>query len=102
MEGRSDVLVHELKDRMDSSAGKLDFENAPRYRDQLQSIDKIADRQKVLTRGRDDEDLIAYARSGEQVFSEVAYVRQCKMAGHDAPAIHSSGHSSEINLMPCF
>ena len=102
MEGRSDVLVHELKDRMDSSAGKLDFENAARYRDQLQSIENIADRQKVLTRGRDDEDLIAYARSGEQVFVEVAYVRQGKMVGHDGHALDGAGDAAEGELLRGF
>src|SRR5438445_7644299 len=51
MEGRSDTLVHELKDRMGGAAGRLDFENAARYRDQLQSIERIADRQKVLVQG---------------------------------------------------
>src|SRR6266849_2438683 len=102
MEGRSDVLVHELKDRMDSSAGKLDFENAARYRDQLQSIERIADRQKVLTRGRDDQDLIAYARSGEQVFVEVAYVRQGKMIGHDGHALDGAGDAVEGELLRGF
>src|SRR5437868_1101057 len=52
MEGRSDLLVRELQERMESAAARLDFENAARYRDQLQSIERIADRQKVLTRGR--------------------------------------------------
>jgi excinuclease ABC subunit C len=102
MEGRSDVLVHELKDRMELSAGRLDFENAARYRDQLQSIEKIADRQKVLTRGRDDEDLIAYARSGEQVFVEVAYVRQGKMIGHDGHALDGAGDAAESELLRGF
>ncbi len=102
MEGRSDVLVHELKDRMESSAGRLDFENAARYRDQLQSIEKIADRQKVLTRGRDDEDLVAYARSGEQVFVEVAYVRQGKMVGHDGHALDGAGDAAEGELLRGF
>ena len=102
MEGRSDVLVHELKDRMESSAGRLDFENAARYRDQLQSIEKIADRQKVLTRGRDDEDLIAYARTGEQVFVEVAYVRQGKMVGHDGHALDGAGDAAEAEILRGF
>ncbi len=102
MEGRSDVLVHELNDRMESSAGRLDFENAARYRDQLQSIEKIADRQKVLTRSRDDEDLIAYARSGEQGFVEVAYVRQGKMIGHDGHALDGAGDATESELLRGF
>jgi excinuclease ABC subunit C len=72
MEGRSDLLVRELEDRMQAAADRLDFENAARYRDQLQSIERIADRQKVLTRGRDDQDIVAYARSGNDVFVEVA------------------------------
>jgi excinuclease ABC subunit C len=102
MEGRSDTLVHELKDRMGGAAGRLDFENAARYRDQLQSIERIADRQKVLTRGRDDQDLVAYARSGGDVFVEVAYVRQGKMVGHDGHALDGAGDAVEGELLRGF
>jgi excinuclease ABC subunit C len=102
MEGRSDVLVRELKERMEGSATRLDFENAARYRDQLQSIERIADRQKVLTRGRDDQDLIAYARKGGEVFVEVAYVRQGKMVGHDGHALDGAGEAAEAELLRGF
>ena len=102
MEGRSDLLVHELKDRMEDSAGRLDFENAARYRDQLQSIERIADRQKVLTHGRDDQDLIAYARHGADVFVEVAYVRQGKMVGHDGHPLDGAGEATEAELLRGF
>src|SRR5438309_1753804 len=102
MEGRSDVLVRQLHERMDDSAGRLDFENAARYRDQLQSIERIADRQKVLTRGRDDQDLVAYARSGGDVFVEVAYVRQGKMVGHDGHALDGAGDAVEGELLRGF
>jgi excinuclease ABC subunit C len=102
MEGRSDVLVRELKDRMEGSANRLDFENAARYRDQLQSIERIADRQKVLTHGRDDQDLIAYARQSGEVFVEVAYVRQGKMVGHDGHALDGAGEAAEAELLRGF
>ncbi|HKW59078.1 MAG TPA: excinuclease ABC subunit UvrC [Candidatus Dormibacteraeota bacterium] len=102
MEGRSDLLVRELQDRMDSAAGRLDFENAARYRDQLHSIERIADRQKVLTRGRDDQDIVAYARSGNDVYVEVAYVRQGKMVGHDGHALEGAGDVGEAELLRGF
>jgi excinuclease ABC, C subunit len=102
MEGRSDVLVRELHGRMDQSADRLDFENAARYRDQLQSIERIADRQKVLTHGRDDQDLIAYARRGGEVFVEVAYVRQGKMVGHDGHPLDGAGEATEAELLRGF
>ncbi len=102
MEGRSDILVRELEQRMETSAGRLDFENAARYRDQLQSIERIADRQRVLTRGRDDQDILAYARSGKDVFVEVAYVRQGKMVGHDGHALDGAGDAPEPELLRGF
>lgn len=102
MEGRSDVLVRELHGRMEQSADRLDFENAARYRDQLQSIERIADRQKVLTRGRDDQDLIAYARKGAEVFVEVAYVRQGKMVGHDGHPLDGASEATEAELLRGF
>jgi excinuclease ABC subunit C len=102
MEGRSDLLLHELKDRMEVAANRLDFENAARYRDQLQSIERIADRQKVLTHGRDDQDLIAYARHGSEVFVEVAYVRQGKMVGHDGHPLDGAADVAEAELLRGF
>ncbi len=102
MEGRSDLLAKQLRDRMNAAAQALDFENAARYRDQLRAVEKIADRQKVLTRGRDDQDLVAYARSGKDVFMEVAYIRQGKMVGHDGHALEGDLEVPEGELLRGF
>ena len=102
MNGRSDVLVRQLKGRMEVSADRLDFENAARYRDQLQSIERIADRQKVLTRGRDDQDIVAYARNGNDVYVEVAYIRQGKMVGHDGHPLDGASDAGEAELLRGF
>jgi excinuclease ABC subunit C len=102
MEGRSDLLVRELRERMEAAATRLDFENAARYRDQLQSIERIADRQRVLTHGRDDEDIVAYARNGNDVFVEVAYVRQGKMVGHDGHPLDGAAEATEPEILRGF
>jgi excinuclease ABC subunit C len=102
MEGRSDLLTRQLRGKMTRAADELDFENAARYRDQLGSIEKIADRQKVLTRNREDQDLVAYAREGRDVFVEVAYVREGKMVGHDGHALEGAGEASESELLRGF
>jgi excinuclease ABC subunit C len=102
MEGRSDLLVRELRERMEAAANRLDFENAARYRDQLQSIERIADRQRVLTHGRDDEDIVAYAQNGNDVFVEVAYVRQGKMVGHDGHPLDGAADATEPEILRGF
>ncbi|MGI8563726.1 MAG: excinuclease ABC subunit UvrC [Candidatus Dormibacter sp.] len=102
MEGRSDMLTKRLRERMEQSAENLDFENAARFRDQLAAMEKIADRQKVLTHSRDDEDLVAYARQGRHVYVEVAYVRQGKLIGHDGHALEGAGEAGESELLRGF
>jgi excinuclease ABC subunit C len=102
MEGRSDQLTRQLHEKMTRAADGLDFENAARYRDQLMAIEKIADRQKVLTRSREDQDLVAYAREGRDVYVEVAYVRQGKMVGHDGHALEGAGDAPEPELLRGF
>ena len=102
MEGRSDQLTRQLHEKMTRAAEGLDFENAARYRDQLMAIEKIADRQKVLTRSREDQDLVAYAREGRDVYVEVAYVRQGKMVGHDGHALEGAGDAPEPELLRGF
>ena len=102
MEGRSDVLTRDLRDRMGASADTLDFENAARYRDKLLAIEKIADRQKVLTHSRDDQDLVAYARDGKDVYVEIAYIRQGKMIGHDGHPLEGAAEATEGELLRGF
>src|SRR5258708_24506706 len=102
MEGGSDLLGREVRERMESVADRLDFENAARYRDQLQSIERIADRQKVLTQSRDDEDIVAYARSGNDVYVEVAYIRRGKMVGHDGHPLEGANDATEPEILRGF
>jgi excinuclease ABC subunit C len=102
MEGRSDVLTRQLREKMVRASEQLDFENAARYRDQLLAMERIADRQKVLMRGRDDRDLVAYARDGRDVYVEVAYVRQGKMVGSDGHALEGAGDAPEPELLRGF
>ena len=102
MEGRSDLLGRELRERMESAADRLDFENAARYRDQLNSIERIADRQKVLTHSRDDQDIVAYAGNGNDVYAEVAYVRQGKMVGHDGHPLEGAAEATEPEILRGF
>src|SRR5256712_4025427 len=102
MEGRSDVLVNELKDRMEGAAGSLDFENAARFCSQLQSIERIADRENGLTPGRGDQGFPAYGCERGDIIVEVAYVRQSKMVGHDGHALDGAADATEAELLRGF
>jgi excinuclease ABC subunit C len=54
LEGKEDSIVKDLKREMAAAAENLDFEKAAKIRDQLQAIEQLMERQKVLSGDRTD------------------------------------------------
>ena len=64
LEGRSDDVVSRLSERMQEESDALRFEQAAIYRDQIQSLSRMAHRQYADTGSDSDVDVIAYADDG--------------------------------------
>jgi excinuclease ABC subunit C len=81
MQGRSDALDAQLRRQMEDAAGRLDFELAARFRDRLRAIDRIAERQKMLTGSRADQDCVAVALEGGRAMVALLAVRRGRVLG---------------------
>ncbi len=81
MQGRSDSLDAQLRAQMQDAAGRLDFELAARFRDRLRAIDRIAERQKMLTGSRADQDCVAVALEGGRAMVALLAVRRGRVLG---------------------
>ncbi len=75
LEGRSDEVVAELVSRMESAAARLEFERAARYRDQIEQLRRVAERQCVAGE-RGDVDVLACAVEGRVAVVQVGRVRR--------------------------
>ena len=76
MQGRSDALEDQLRRQMEEAAQALDFELAARFRDRLRAVDRIAERQRMLTGSRADEDCVAVALEGGRAMVALLSVRR--------------------------
>ena len=76
MQGRSDVLDAQLHRQMEDASGRLDFELAARFRDRLRATHRIAERQKMLTGSRADQDCVAVALEGGRAMVALLSVRK--------------------------
>lgn len=85
LEGRHEDLVKRLAARMEEAAKVLDFELAARLRDQLQAVREVVERQKIITGGFEDQDVVAAAGAGEldQACVMVFFVRGGKLIGRE-------------------
>jgi len=83
LDGRSDHVVRQLKEQMSRAAEQLDYEAAARYRDRLQALQTMTERQKMQALGRLDQDLFGLARSDGQGCVQVFAVREGKLSGSE-------------------
>ncbi len=82
LEGKTEALLRELRAAMLSASSAERFEEAARIRDRVAAIDKVAERQKVVSHGGGDRDVFGYYREGGFVEAQVLLVRAGKLVGH--------------------
>jgi excinuclease ABC subunit C len=81
MEGREDDVLSALAARMQESAGRLDYEQAALYRDQLRSLSRVQTRQYVDTAKALDADVVACAIEGGIACVNLAMIRNGRYLG---------------------
>lgn len=83
LQGDTKELIRELTDKMQQYAVNMEFEQAALIRDQIQSIEKITERQKITADDNGDRDVMALARGGDEAVVQVFFIRGGKMLGRE-------------------
>lgn len=94
LEGKHIPLLDELKLSMEEAAESLDFEKAATFRDQLQALDKLREKQRMVTQ-RGDIDVIGLAMEGLMVCVQVFFIRQGRLLGRENFFIKNEGDDAE-------
>ncbi|ADD03010.1 excinuclease ABC, C subunit [Thermoanaerobacter italicus Ab9] len=83
LDGKRDWLVQKLKEDMQKAAEELRFEEAARIRDQIFAIESTSEKQKVVSVGEDEQDIISIARGAGISCIQVFFVRDGKLSGRE-------------------
>ncbi len=81
LRGRNSEVLKLIRERMETASEALQFEKAARYRDQLQALESMRARQKVVMDGPVDRDILAIARSDDEACCSVLEVREGRLLG---------------------
>lgn len=79
--GKQEGLLDEVREMMNRAAEDLDFERAAVLRDQIQALEAILQRQKVLSTDEGDRDVIAVVKDERGAAIQMLYVRGGKLIG---------------------
>ena len=83
LEGRTDPIVARLRTEMDQASNELRFEKAAALRDQINAIEQVVEKQKVISSDQIDSDVIAMARSNGEACVQIFFIRAGKLIGRE-------------------
>ena len=81
LDGRESEVVRKLQQRMEQAAAGMYYEEAARLRDQIRSIEKSVEKQKVTDYSGGNQDVIGIHRDGGEVEVAVLFIRHGRLIG---------------------
>ncbi len=83
LNGNFKDVLKDLEQKMLQASEEMRFEDAVEYRDLMQSVRQIGERQKITGSDGEDKDIIALAIDGEDAVAQVFFIREGKLIGRD-------------------
>jgi excinuclease ABC subunit C len=84
LEGRDDDLALTLTREMEAAAAELKFERAGRLRDQIQALNTVRERQKIISTDEADQDVVGLVRQGPDACVQIFFVRRGRLLGRES------------------
>jgi len=102
LQGRSDEIVVRLREQMEAASERLDYEGAARLRDQLQALEKVSQRQKVVSATTVNQDVIAFAREQGDACVQIFFIRSGKIIGREHYLLEGTDGEDSAEIMGGF
>ncbi len=102
LEGRGEEVIADLEARMKAAADALEFERAAVLRDQLQAVQRVVERQKIVSSAGVDQDVIAFAREDDDACVQVFFIRGGKLLGREYFVLEGARDKDEREVMAAF
>lgn len=95
-------ILGKIKENMEAAASRLDFEEAARYRDQLNSLQHVAQKQKITSENLEDRDIIALAKDERDGVVQVFFIREGRMVGREHHYIQAQMEDEKPKILESF
>ncbi len=92
-------ILEDLSRRMQEAAEQMEFERAAEYRDLIESVKRIGEKQKINQGGSDDRDIIAMARDKDEAVVAVFFIRDGRLLGRDTFHMTGTEDRSESEIL---
>lgn len=102
LNGNHKKILTQLEGKMYEASEKMEFEDAAQYRDLIQSVKKIGERQKITDHPGENKDIIAAAMEDADAVVQVFFVRDGKLIGRDHFYMKSAPGENRKGILSSF
>jgi excinuclease ABC subunit C len=102
LQGRTDPVVSRLKAEMMAASDAMQFEKAAAIRDQLLAIERVVEKQKVISTEQIDSDVIAFARDKGDTCAQVFFIRAGKLIGRESFMLEGTEEAPPAEIVSQF
>ncbi len=102
LSGKYDTILKRLEKNMMDASEAMDYEKAIEYRDLLNSVKQVAQKQKITSSSTDDRDVIAMARDDQDAVVQVFFVREGKLIGREHFHLRTAVEEDTPQILTCF
>lgn len=83
LNGNHEEVLRDLEEKMQEASEHLEFEKAIEYRELINSVKAISEKQKITYTSEEDRDVIALVKEEEDAIVQVFFIRNGKLIGRD-------------------
>ena len=102
LEGKQELLIQDLKHKMEEASRQLQYEKAASLRDQIQALEEVVENQRIAVTVRGNEDAIALAQTKDLAYMEIFFIRDNKLIGRDYVLLDGVRDEEPSQIMTSF
>ena len=102
LNGNYQPVLKDLETRMMQASDQMEFERAIEYRELLNSVKQIAQKQKITSFDGEDKDIIALANDERDAVVQVFFIRGGKLIGREHFYVRVAAEDSEGQVLTTF
>ena len=95
-------ILKELEEKMLEASEEMEFEKAIEYRELLNSVTKIAQKQKITSSDMEDKDVIAMSVDQHDAVVQVFFIRDGRLIGRDHFCLRIANGDSRPEVLSAF
>ena len=102
LEGKQELVVRKLENKMRQAALALEYEKAARLRDQIQAVKKVVEYQRMATTVSGEQDVIAFTKDRGHTYVQVFFIRGGKLIGRESFTLQGTLSEEPEQIMTSF